>query len=181
MNAVRKVAVYGLALGIGLLVAATASAEQQAQKPQQAQQAPVVGDASVTSVNVEVMVLHATNPGGKQQIDPSIGKIDALTKLPFSAYSKITLISRTPYAVSRTAPTMATLPNDRVLQITLREILAQNRYRIAASINNPVGQQQRATTFLPLLEVTAPVGEPFFVAWQTYQGGTLVIGIKVLK
>ena len=34
-------------------------------------------------------------------------------------------------------------------------------------------------SFLPLLEVNAKPGEPFFVAGQTYKGGTLVIGIKV--
>jgi hypothetical protein len=187
----RKWAVCVLAAATGLVVATAASAQQQApqanqmqkaQPPEQAPQAQPAGPADATSANIEVIVLHATNADGGVSIDPSIGKIQALTKPPFSAYNKYTLISRTAYAVSKTSPAKAPLPNDRILQVALKDILNGNRYRIDASVNNPIGQQQqRGAAFLPLLEVTTPAGEPFFVAGQTYQGGILVIGIKVLK
>jgi hypothetical protein len=64
--------------------------------------------------------------------------------------------------------------------VALKEIIEPKkkdeprRYLVTASIQKPDGN-----TFLPLLEVNAKPGEPFFVAGQTYKGGTLVIGIKV--
>ena len=104
------------------------------------------------------------------------GENPALQKPPFSAYNTYKLLSRTNYVVNRLAPTGAVLPNNRVLQITLRDVVQSGRYRIATSISQPGG-----TAFLPLLEVTTPAGEPFFVAGQSYLGGMLVIGIKVIK
>jgi hypothetical protein len=164
-----------LALVTGLVAGAPgASAQQQQQMPQQAADA---GQAQVASANVEVTVLHATNADGGGSIDPAIGPMPALQKPPFSAYNTYKLVTpRTTIVVSRSAPTTTKLPNGRVLQITLRDVVQANRYRIATSINQPGG-----TTFLPLLEVTTPAGDPFFVAGQAYQGGMLVIGIKVIK
>jgi hypothetical protein len=166
-----------LALVTGLVaVAPGASAEQQQQMPQQATDAGQAQTQVVTSANVEVMLLHATNVDGGGSIDPAIGRMPALQKPPFSSYNTYKLISRTTSVVSRSAPTTTKLPNDRVLQITLRDVVQASRYRVATSINQPGG-----TTFLPLLEVTTPAGDPFFVAGQAYQGGMLVIGIKVIK
>jgi hypothetical protein len=128
-------------------------------------------------LDAEVMVLHGTNqPNGGTGIDPRIGPLPALKQPPFSSYNSYQLISRNRIPLTKLAPATSTLPNGRVLQITLREVLAANRYRVATSINQPGG-----TTFLPLLEVTTPAGEPFFVAGQNYNGGMLVIGITVLK
>jgi hypothetical protein len=140
--------------------------------------APTQGSAQpATPVNAEVMVLHATNqPGKGTGIDPRIGPLPALQKPPFSAYNSYTLLSRSRYPVTKAAPATSSLPNGRVLQVTLRDVLAASRYRIAASINQPGG-----TSWLPLIEVTTTAGEPFFVAGQSYQGGMLVIGITVLK
>jgi hypothetical protein len=168
-----------LALGAGLIaVASSASAEQESQAPRQAADAGQhqAQTQAVTQANVEVMVLHATNSDGGASIDPAIGRMPALQQPPFSAYNTYKLVSRTPLVVNKSAPTTTKLPNDRVLQITLRDVVQSSRYRIATSINQPGG-----TTFLPLLEVTTPAGEPFFVAGQTYKGGMLVIGITVLK
>jgi len=150
--------------------------QQQQQQQRQVQQALPAGDAGVMTANVEVMLLHATNHDGGVYIDPSIGKMDALTKPPFSSYNKYVLLSRTPYAVSSSLPTTTTLPNKRVLQITLGGIPAPNRYTISTSINQPGG-----AAFMPLLSVTAPAGDQYFVAGQSYLGGMLVIGIKVTK
>jgi hypothetical protein len=178
MKAPRKTTFKGallLTLGAGMIaIASSASAQQQAQTAQQAADAGAGQPA--TQANVEVMVLHATNSDAGASIDPAIGKLPALKQPPFSSFNTYRLVSRTPLSVSKAAPTTTKLPNDRVLQITLRDILASSRYRIATSINQPGG-----TTFLPLLEVTTPAGEPFFVAGQSYKGGMLVIGITVVK
>jgi hypothetical protein len=168
----------GLLLGACVLVMVGAllplPSDAHAQKtptPKQAASQPA------GAVDAEVMLLHATNrPDGGTGIDPRIGNLPALKQPPFSSYNTYTLISKNKYPVTKQAPATTTLPNGRVLQVSLREVLAASRYRIAASINQPGG-----TTFMPLLEVTTPAGEPFFVAGQSYQGGVLVIGITVLK
>jgi len=135
-----------------------------------AQQAP-----AKTSVDIEVLVLHATNRDAGASIDPSIGNLPALKLPPFSAYNTYTLISRLPFAVAKTAPITTTLPNTRTLKVAYSGPDGA-RHKIATSINEPGG-----TTFMPLLEVTVPLKETFFVAGQSYQGGILVIGITVLK
>lgn len=40
-------------------------------------------------------------------------------------------------------------------------------------------QQANGQAFLPNVEVNAKQGEWFFVGGQTYNGGSLVIGIKI--
>jgi hypothetical protein len=135
---------------------------------------PAPAEAPQTSpVKADVMVLHATNADdGGAGIDPRIGNLPALKQPPFSSYNTYKFISGTTLPVNKPATT--TLPNGRVLQISLIKTLPNDRYRVAASINQPGGN-----TFLPLLEVTAPACKPFFVAGQSYQGGMLVVGITV--
>ena len=134
------------------------------------------GAPAPANVKADVMVLHATNVDGGVVIDPRIGELPALRKPPFSAFNSYKLLSQNAVAVSKDPkdpPATTTLPNGRVLQIALREV-KDNRYRVATSISDPSGK-----SFLPLLEVTAPAGEPFFVAGQSYNGGMLVVGIKI--
>lgn len=171
----RPIALAIAAAGIALASVAPearAAGPGVAPKPAASASASSSAAAPVPDVNAEVMLLHATNAGGG--IDPKIGSLPALKKPPFSSYDTYRLLSRTQLGMTRGAPAITTLPNGRVLQITLRDVLPEHRYRVAASINQP-----RGTTFLPLLEVTVPAGEPFFVAGQSYQGGMLVIGITV--
>ena len=66
------------------------------------------------------------------------------------------------------------MPNKRVLQVTLQDVTADGRFKIAAAINDPNGG-----AFLKLLEVTAAANETFFVAGQSYDGGILVLGFTV--
>jgi len=148
-------AFHALVLG-GFFVAADVSAQQP------------------TSVKAEIMVLHATQKPGGGSIDPSIGNLPQLTKPPFSAYNTYKLISRKQFSLDKGKPQTDTLPNDRVLQITLQDITQDRRYKVAAAINQPNGKD-----FLKLLEVTASANETFFVAGQSYQSGILVIGITL--
>ena len=105
-----------------------------------------------------------------------------LAKPPFSSYNSYKLLGdRTKLSLAKGQAATTTLPNNRVMQVTLKNIVGPQKkgeptkYALSASIQKPSGN-----SFLPLLEVNAPAGETFFVAGQTYKGGILVIGIKVL-
>ncbi|MRG92714.1 hypothetical protein [Polyangium spumosum] len=157
------VAAFGLSLGHGPSVAhAQGAAAAQA-------------DASVS---MEIVVLHGTNDG--TGIDPKIGKMPELAKPPFSSYNSYKLLDRSKQTSSKASPSTLKLPNDRVLKVSLKDVVQPSkkgeskRYVISASIQKPGGSD-----FLPLLEVNAKAGETFFVAGQNHKGGVLVIGIKV--
>jgi len=122
----------------------------------------------------EVMVLHATN--SKKGIDARIGSMPELGKPPFSSYDSYELLDRTRLALDKQAPKTLKLPNGRVLETRLLEILSQDSVRLSASINQPGGKE-----FLPLLEVKAKLGQAFIVAGQRYKQGILVLVIRVAK
>jgi hypothetical protein len=119
-------------------------------------------------VQAEVTVIHATNDldGG---VDPRIGKVPNLGN-----YKSYKLLSRSSVVIKLGSPTTTTLPNQRTLQLSLKDVKG-NQFIIDTSINQPGG-----TAFLPLLEVRAAVDVPVFIAGQTYQNGMLIIGIKIL-
>jgi hypothetical protein len=128
---------------------------------------PVPAPASAP-VEAEVTLVHATNDsdGG---VDPRIGKLPKLGD--FKSYR---LLARSNVSMRKAVPATMTLPNGRILKMNLKEA-KDNRFVIDTSINDSDG-----TTFLPLVEVRATVAVPVFLAGQSYQGGMLIIGIKVL-
>lgn len=140
---------------------------------------PAFGESDVSAqdkpVTCEVMVLHATQQSGPGSIDPQIGNMPQLTKPPFSAYNTYKLLGKGSLPLEKGKPQTYTLPNNRVLQVTLQELTADKRYKVAAAINQPNGKD-----FLRLLEVTAAPNETFFVAGQSYQNGILVIGMRIV-
>jgi hypothetical protein len=119
-------------------------------------------------------VLHATNGG--QGIDKRIGDMPELKKPPFSSYDSYALLTRAKLPLAKGDPKTIELPNGRVLQTKLLEILPKDQVRISASVNQPKGKD-----FLPLLEVKAKVGQRFIVAGQSYKSGILVLVIRVVK
>jgi hypothetical protein len=158
-------AALGLSLGLG-----PSSAVAQ-DKP-----SPVQDEAA--AVSAEIIILHATNDG--TGIDPKIGKMPELGKPPFSSYNSYKLLDRSKVNLAKDKASTSKLPNDRVLQVSLKDVIAgrkkdePRKYVVSASIQKPGGN-----SFLPLLEVNAKAGETFFVAGQTHKGGILVIGIKI--
>lgn len=160
-----------LALFVG--VVACTFAAQAAAKP-----APVTADgeqsAPAAKYFAEILVLHATN--GKPGIDPRIGPMPELTKPPFSSYSTYALLDRGRLPLEKGAPKTLLLPNRRVLETRLLEVLADGSVRLSASINQPGGKE-----FLPLLEVKARPGQAFIVAGQNYKNGILVLVIRVVR
>ena len=122
----------------------------------------------------DILVLHATNE--KKGIDRRIGEMPELTKPPFSSYDSYTLVDRTKLPLEKGVAKTFVLPNRRVLETKLVEVLANGSVRLSASINQPGGKE-----FLPLLEVKASIGQPFIVAGQSYKNGILVLVIRVVR
>lgn len=126
-------------------------------------------------LTAEIMVLHATQgPEGKGSIDPAVGNMPQLKKPPFSAYNTYKLLDKKALPLEKGKSVEYPIVNGRTLQVTLVEITADKRYRIAAAISEP-----GKPAFLKVLEVTAAANEPFFVAGQSYNDGILVMGITV--
>jgi hypothetical protein len=163
-----------IALMVTLAFAADPS--QPVAHAQETSAKPAQEDAPVPA---EVVILHATNDGSG--IDPKLGKMPELSKPPFSSYNSYKLLERVNLSLGKTKSTTTKLPNDRVLMVSLKEVILPKkkdeprRFVVSASIQKPGGK-----TFLPLLEVNATAGETFFVAGQSHKGGILVIGIKVI-
>jgi hypothetical protein len=132
------------------------------------QAAPPAPAPAPVAVDAEVTLIHASN-NTDAGIDPRIGKIPNL-----GSYKSYQLLSQSNMTIKK-APTTTTLPNGRILQISLKDV-KDKQYIIDTSINQPGG-----TAFLPLLEVRASVGVPVFIAGQSYQGGMLIIAIKIPK
>src|SRR4051812_30661406 len=119
----------------------------------------------------EVLVILA---GAEGEIDPSLSSLKALKEPPFNSFKSMKVLSRTPITLKGTESATVDLPNGRRLQLSLIERTADGRAKVQVSINKP-----NQKDYLPLLQVIASAGEPFFVAGQKYQGGTLVIGVRI--
>jgi hypothetical protein len=148
----------------GPVSAATGGHSRSALADQGPAPAPAPAPAAV---DAEITLIHATN-NADAGIDPRIGKLPNI-----GSYKSYQLLSQSHMTIKK-APTTMTLPNGRVLQISLKDV-KDKQYIIDTSINQPGG-----TAFLPLLEVRASVGVPVFIAGQSYQGGMLIIAIKIL-
>jgi hypothetical protein len=120
------------------------------------------------AVDAEITLIHASNDADAG-IDPRIGKLPNI-----GSYKSYKLLSKSDMTIKK-SPTTTTLPNGRILQISLKDV-KDKQYIIDTSINQPGG-----TAFLPLLEVRASTGVPVFIAGQSYQGGMLIIAIKILS
>lgn len=128
--------------------------------------------ASTTNVPAEVLVVLAKEEAGK--IDPQLKKLTALRRPPFNSFRSMTILSRPKLTLTPGKDAFVSLPNGRRLKLTLLRVMPDGRYKVRAAINRP-----NKSDYLPLLQVVAAAGDPFFVAGQSYQGGTLVVGVTV--
>jgi hypothetical protein len=126
------------------------------------------------SVAAEVFVILASEKAGK--IAPDLAKIKALRQPPFSSFRTMEVLQKSKVELKKGQPVTVTLPNGRRLMLKLQQQMPDGRSKVQLSINRP-----NKKDYLPLLEVIAKQGEPFFVAGQKYQGGTLVIGVEIGK
>jgi len=128
--------------------------------------------ASVSSVPAEVLVILAKEEAG--EIDPELKKLTALRRPPFNAFRSMKILSRPKLTLTLGKDELVSLPNGRRMKLTLLRVMPDGRYKVKAAINRP-----DKSDYLPLLQVIASAGDPFFVAGQAYQGGTLVVGVIV--
>jgi hypothetical protein len=122
-------------------------------------------------VLAEVLVVLASGEDGS--VDPSLSHVRALKHPPFNEYKTLKLLSRSSLALPKDQAVELPLPNGRTLVLRLVARLPDGRAKVQLSISRP-----NRKDYLPLLEVIASTGEPFFVAGQRYEGGTLVLGIR---
>lgn len=158
--------------GVCALPVAPAAAERAAPRPQQPTQQQPAQQPQPREVPAEVFVILASEAEGT--IAPELASMPALRQPPFNLFRTMELLARSTAQLRAGQPETVTLPNGRVLQLVIEETTAEGRYRVRVSINRP---EQR--DYLPLLEVVAPPGDPFFLAGQSFMGGTLVIGVRL--
>jgi hypothetical protein len=122
----------------------------------------------------EVLIVLGMSAG--EGSDPQLDKIDALRKAPFDSFPKKSLLKRVELKLEPGKEVEVELPNGRKLRLVWVEKLKDGRLRVSLSINRP-GQRD----YLPVMTVAAAPGDPFFVAGQKHEGGTLIIGVRVGK
>lgn len=130
------------------------------------------GDKKNGAMLGEVLVLLATGEEGS--VDPSLGKLRALKHAPFNEYKTIKLLSKNTVTLPMDQPVEVDLPKRRKLVLRLVAKLPDGRAKVQLSIS-----RANQKDYLPLLHVIASADEPFFVAGQKFEGGTLVIGVRV--
>jgi hypothetical protein len=128
--------------------------------------------ATVSNVPAEVLVVLAKEEPG--EIDPQLKKLTALRRPPFNSFRSMQILSRPKLTLTPGKDALVSLPNGRRMKLTLLRVMPDGRYKVRAAINRP-----DKADYLPLLQVVASAGDPFFVAGQSYQGGTLVVGVIV--
>jgi hypothetical protein len=127
---------------------------------------------ATANVPAEVLVVLAKEEAG--EIDPELKKLTALRRPPFNSFRSMKILSRPKLTLTPGKDAFVSLPNGRRLKLTLLRVMPDGRYKVRAAINRP-----NKSDYLPLLQVVASAGDPFFVAGQSYQGGTLVVGVTV--
>lgn len=127
---------------------------------------------STASVPAEVLVVLAKEEAG--EVDPQLQKLTALRRPPFNSFRSMRILSRPRLTLVPGRDALVSLPNGRRVKLTLLRVMPDGRYKVRAAINRP-----DKADYLPLLQVVASAGDPFFVAGQSYQGGTLVVGVIV--
>ncbi len=132
--------------------------------------------AATIMLNAEVMVLLGTQMPGGGSIDPSIGNLPQLRKPPLSSYNTYALLDKRTIPLTVGSSGTYTLANGRVLQVTFVETTPDHGFHVKAAINQPGGN-----AYLKLLELTAKPNEPFFVAGQSFGGGSLILAITLRR
>lgn len=127
---------------------------------------------TASSVEGEILIVLATREEGP--IDPRLAAVPALRRSPFDVYRSMALLSSPRVRLRLGAAEVVELPNGRRMRLLLRQVTAEGRYRLQVSINRP-GQRD----YLPEMDVVASPGDPVFIAGQSYENGTLVIGIRL--
>jgi len=157
---------FATKLFVGMLAVATFSTATFVASIVRAQ--PARGEVTRGEVFV---VLAKEAPGA---IAPELAQITALRRPPFDSFRSMEVLERSDLQLRTGTPHEIVLPNGRKLRVELQRIGPDGRFRVKVSI-----QREGEQDYLPLLQVVASPGDPFFVAGQSHLGGTLVIGIRL--
>lgn len=134
--------------------------------------------ASTQGAKLEVSIIQATQTDGGRSIDPALKDLPQLTRdQPFVRYNSYKLLDRKQYGMTVNQPIPVTLPNARVLTVTLGGVTVEKnekRYSLTAQIGEP-----GKAAYLKSLQVTTSENEPFFVGGQSYNGGVLFLELLV--
>ena len=163
MSLIRHLLVIAVLLGASVATGAAAQGSSLARSDRA---------STISNVPAEVLVILAKEEAG--QIDPQLAKMTALRRPPFNSFRSMKILSRPKLKLTPGKDALVSLPNGRRMKLTLLRVRPDGRYKVKAAINRP-----DKSDYLPLLQVVASPGDPFFVAGQTYQGGTLVVGVIV--
>lgn len=118
------------------------------------------------------VVLAREEPG---EVDPELKGMSALRRPPFNGFRSMSVLRKENIKLHHKRDSDLKLPNGRQLRLNASR-LPDGRHRVKVSINKP-----KKKDYLPLLQVVAAPGDPFFVAGQSYKNGTLIVGIQVGK
>jgi hypothetical protein len=135
--------------------------------------------ASASKVpSVEIRVIHGIRTDAGAWIDPELRDLPQLTRdEPFVRYNVYKLVGRGAGVLEKDKPVQFGIVDGRSLQLSLLDVTRDRsdaRYRLRAQIDEPGGAR-----YLSRLEVTTSAGSPFFLAGQSYQGGTLFLEIVI--
>jgi hypothetical protein len=148
--------VGALALGAALLAQAPAKAD------------PPKPDAPKPAA-AEVTIIHATKCE-KKNVDPALG--DNPPQLGFDC---LKMLERKTVPLVLNQGSTTALPNGRTFQL-FHSAMIGPRFKLTASISHPDG----SAGFTKLAEITTDVNKAFNVGGFTYQGGVLVLMVRVL-
>lgn len=125
--------------------------------------------ADDAKVSGEVTVVLAKEAEG--DYDATLKKLPALQKPPFNGFKSMKVLSTTPVELGADKTPTVALPNGRTLQLKLLENMTDGRHKVQVAIRQE-GKPDKLITVIAS-------SEPFFVAGQSFEGGTLVIGVRV--
>ena len=120
-----------------------------------------------TATQIEVLVIEGTN--GTGGIGAGLQELPQLTRPPFSAYTQMTLVSRTTVPLATTASSVP-LPNGSAA-ITSQGRLPNGRYQVTVLLTL-AGRAHN-------LQFSTSPGDPFFTARATGPNGALILGFIV--
>lgn len=117
----------------------------------------------------EVMVIHATKCD-KKSVDPQIGDTP-----PALGYDCLKLVEKKTMPLALNQPSTTPLPNGRTFQL-LHTSKVGARFKVTASISPADG----SGGFTKLADITADANKPFNVGGFSYQGGVLVLTVRIV-
>lgn len=117
----------------------------------------------------QLMVIHATKCAEKK-VDPAIGDAP-----PAMGYDCMQLLEKKALPLVQGTPATTSLPNGRTFQLAYNGKSPDKRYRVTASISPP----DKSPGFTKLADITAETNKPFNVGGFSYQGGVLVLAVRI--